>query len=58
MRLGTLPCFLELVLGQLCSSHEVAVAFPGGSATFIEGPDDEALAAAAITCGEYAGDIG
>lgn len=45
-------------LGQLSGTHQVAVAFSGGTATFIERPHDEALTAAAIACSEYSRDIG
>src|SRR5690606_29542147 len=41
-----------------CRAHEVAVAFAGGGAAFVDGPDDEALAAAAIAGGEDAGEVG
>ena len=38
--------------------HQVAVAFAGGFAAFVDGPDDEALASAAVTGGEHGGDVG
>ena len=37
---------LHRALRQIRRAHEVAVALAGGTAAFIEGPDDEALAAA------------
>ena len=39
-------------------AHEVAVALAGGATAFVESPDDEALAAAAITGGEDAFEVG
>jgi hypothetical protein len=36
---------------QICAAHQIAVAFARRAATFVEGPDDEALAATAITAG-------
>src|SRR4051812_26539585 len=35
-------------LGQIGVAHQEAVAFAGGAATFVDRPDDEALAAAAV----------
>ena len=46
------------VLGQVCVPHKVTVAFAGGAAAFVEGPDDQALAAAAVAGGEDAFKIG
>lgn len=45
-------------LRQIRGSHEEAVAFTSGATTFIEGPDDEALAAAAVAGGKDAGEAG
>jgi hypothetical protein len=39
-------------------AHQVAVAFAGGAAAFVEGPDDQALAAAAVAGGEDALEVG
>ena len=44
--------------GQIRRAHQVAVAFAGGAAAFVEGPDDQALAAAAVAGGENAFDVG
>ena len=43
-------------LRQVRPPHEVAVALAGGAAAFVEGPHDEALAAAAVAGSEDAGD--
>ena len=45
-------------LRQIRGSHEEAIAFASGATTFIEGPDDEALAAAAVAGGKDAGEAG
>jgi hypothetical protein len=39
-------------------THQEAVALAGGAAAFVEGPDDEGLATAAVAGGEDAGDAG
>ena len=41
--------------GRSVRAHQIAVALAGGAAAFVEGPDDEALAAAAVAGGEDAG---
>src|SRR5207247_5059957 len=43
---------------QVIMPHEIAVALAGGATAFVEGPDHEALAPAAIPCGKDALDIG
>ena len=47
-----------LRLRQSRGAHEVAVAFAGCAAAFVNGPDDQALAAAAVAGGEHALDAG
>ncbi len=44
--------------GRSVASHKIPVALARGAAAFLEGPDDEALAAAAIAGGEDARDAG
>jgi hypothetical protein len=45
-------------LGQHGLAHQVAVAFAGGAAAFVDGPDDQALAATHVARREHAGDAG
>ena len=45
-------------LWQVGFAHEKAVAFASGASAFIDGPDDKALATAAITGGEDVGEAG
>ena len=45
-------------LRQRRLTHQEAVAFAGGTAAFVEGPDDEGLTTAAVTGGKDAGDAG
>src|ERR1035437_760465 len=47
-----------LALRKLSGAHEEAVGFAGGAAAFVDGPDDEGLAAAAVAGGEDVGDVG
>ena len=49
---------LSRPLRQPRLAHQIAVALAGGFAAFVDGPDDEALASAAVTGGEHAGDVG
>ncbi len=44
-------------LRQIGRAHQVTVAFPGRAAAFVEGPDHQALAAAAVAGGEHAFDV-
>ena len=44
--------------GQVGIAHEIAVAFAGGTPALVEGPDDEALAAAAIAGRKNVGKVG
>jgi len=44
--------------GQIGFAHQVAVTFARGAAAFVEGPDHQALAAAAFARGENAFDVG
>src|SRR5690606_23834183 len=44
--------------GQLRHPHQVAVAFARGLATFVDGPDDERLTAAAVPSSEHALHVG
>src|ERR1035437_6360780 len=46
------------LLRQISLPHEVAVTFTGGAPSFIEGPNNQALAAAAVPCGKDARDTG
>ena len=46
------------ILRERGRAHQVAVALTGGRAAFVDRPDDEALAAAAVAGGEDAGKIG
>src|SRR3954468_7209066 len=41
-------------LGQVGAAHEIVVAFARRATTFVEGPDDQALAATAVAGGEDA----
>ena len=43
-------------LRQLSAAHQIAVALARGFAAFVDGPDDQALAASAVAGGEHAGD--
>ena len=45
-------------LRQIRVPHQVAIAFARGAAAFVDGPDDQALAAAAVAGGEDALDAG
>src|SRR5262245_27644007 len=45
-------------LRQICMAHQIPVALTSGAATFVEGPDDKALSAAAIAGGEDAREAG
>ena len=45
-------------LRQIGCAHQVAVALARGAAAFVEGPDDEALAAATIAGGEHCRHVG
>ena len=45
-------------LRQVRLAHQIPVALPGGTAAFVKGPDDEALAATAIAGGEYTFEAG
>src|SRR5581483_1606692 len=66
---GAHPCLCSrstsrsLTLGpprsrQIRTAHEEPVAFAGGAAALVDGPDDQALAAAHVAGGEHAGDVG
>ena len=46
------------ILRQVRVPHQVAIAFAGGAAAFVEGPNDQALAAAAVPSGEDALEVG
>src|SRR5436190_18634022 len=50
-------CWPSEILRQIRVAHQVAVAFAGGAASFVEGPNHEALAAPAITGSEDTFDI-
>ena len=43
-----------LTLGKMAHAHEVLVDGAGGFAAFVDGPDDERLAAAEVAGGEHA----
>src|SRR5208283_2360733 len=45
-------------LREVRRTHQIAVALAGGAAAFVDGPDDEALAAPAVAGGEDALDAG
>ena len=45
-------------LRQIRLAHQIAVAFTGGPAALIEGPNDQALAAAAVPGRENTGNTG
>src|ERR1017187_2786687 len=46
------------LLWQIGLAHQIAVALAGGATAFIEGPDNEALAAPTVARGKDAGDTG
>src|SRR5207244_2683158 len=48
----------RLKLWQRRIAHQISIAFAGGAAAFVDGPDDQALAATHVAGGEYAGDAG
>src|SRR5690349_7163285 len=47
-----------IVSGEIAGAHEIFIAGAGGAATFIEGPNDKALAAAAVAGGEHVREAG
>ena len=48
----------EGILRKFGAAHEGAVAFAGGAAAFVDGPDNQGLAAAGVTGRKDAGDAG
>ena len=50
--------YLTRSLGKRGTVHEVTITFAGSAATFVDGPDDEALAPPHVSGGKDAFDIG